>query len=541
MTLPQSQLPEPGTGRDTGRLAGLTTSQKITIGIIAGGVFIALVLLMVMNSGGDMAILYSNLSPEDAGRVIEYLKESGTKYKLTSGGHTISVAAGRVYELRMELASKGVPQGAGTGFELFDKTSFGATEFTQKVNYARALQGELARSIMSLNPVEQARVHIVIPEERLFSDQQKPTTASIVLSLKPGSYVLDAQVRGIVNLVAGAVQGLTPDNITVVDTDGNLLWRGGGAASGQAGISSVMTTAQLEAKMAFEQEMQRRIESMLDRALGLGKAVVRVYADINFDQTERASEIYQPAANGRGIPIAEQITEERRTDDGSTLGGIAGTPTNLQGYPIGTGQSVAGGTYARSDSTINYEVSKIVEKAVTAPGKVERISVATMVDGVLTEDRIESIKQVISAAAGIRAERGDQVTVSSMEFAKAPTDGMEEADAELIRVERQAFIMKLVKVMTPIILGILILVFALSFLKVLRSGRQSEPDPAVGHRVDELLADGEGPPALRSERTVDALGPEEKQRLETRQNVETLAKTKPQDAARLLETWMSED
>ena len=192
----------PGGRSDRSDRGGLTTTQKIIIGVVAGGVFIALIMLIVSNSTSDFAVLYSGLPPEDAGRIVEYLKESGVKYKLSSGGSTVMAPSDRVYELRMELASKGVPQGAGVGFELFDKTSFGATDFTQKVNYARALQGELARTIMALNPVELARVHIVIPEERLFSEQQKPTTASIVLKLKPGAYILDAQVRGVVNLAA---------------------------------------------------------------------------------------------------------------------------------------------------------------------------------------------------------------------------------------------------------------------------------------------------------------------------------------------------
>lgn len=523
-----------------GGRGGLTTTQKIIVGVVAGGVFIALILLMVSSSTSDFAVLYSSLPPEDAGRIVEYLKESGVKYKLSSGGSTVMAPSDRVYELRMELASKGFPQGAGAGFELFDKTNFGATDFTQKVNYTRALQGELARTIMALNPVELARVHIVIPEERLFSEQQRPTTASIVLKLKPGTYILDAQVRGVVNLVASAVQGLSPEFITVVDTDGNMMWRGGGASTAQGPSTGAMTTAQLEAKMSFEQEMQRRVETMLDRALGIGKAVVRVYADINFDSTERASEIYQPVAGGLGIPIAEQTTEEQRRSDGPAVGGVAGTPSNVEGYPIVTGAAGSKSDYTRTDRTINYEVSKVVEKAVIAPGKVERISVAAMVDGVLTQDKQETIKQVISAAVGIRTERGDEIAVTGMEFARGASDiDLSEAEADAAKIDRRAFIMRLVKILAPIILGLLVLIFALSFLRFLRSRPDYAPEQAVGRRVDEVLAQELPPVALSAEQ--QKARDDEKRRAEVRQSVENLARTKPQDAAKILETWMAEE
>ncbi|HAI87327.1 MAG TPA: flagellar M-ring protein FliF [Firmicutes bacterium] len=518
----------------------MTTTQKIIVGVVAGGVFIALILLMVSSSTSDFAVLYSSLPPEDAGRIVEYLKESGVKYKLSSGGSTVMAPSDSVYELRMELASKGFPQGAGAGFELFDRTNFGATDFTQKVNYTRALQGELARTILALNPVELARVHIVIPEERLFSEQQRPTTASIVLKLKPGAYILDAQVRGVVNLVASAVQGLSPESITVVDTDGNMMWRGGGANMAQGPSTGAMTTAQLEAKMSFEQEMQRRVETMLDRALGIGKAVVRVYADINFDSTERASEIYQPVAGGLGIPIAEQTTEEQRRSDGPAVGGVAGTPSNVEGYPIVTGAAGSKSDYTRTDRTINYEVSKVVEKAVIAPGKVERISVAAMVDGVLTQDKQETIKQVISAAVGIRTERGDEIAVTGMEFARGASDiDLSEAEADAAKIDRRAFIMRLVKIIAPIILGLLVLVFALSFLRFLRSRPDYAPEQAVGRRVDEVLAQELPPVALSAEQ--QKARDDEKRRAEVRQSVETLARTKPQDAAKILETWMAEE
>ncbi|MEA4883644.1 MAG: flagellar basal-body MS-ring/collar protein FliF [Clostridia bacterium] len=548
MTLPQIPQGDRAQTQRSARRPSLSTTQKIIIGVVSGGVLLALIFLIMSSSSADFTVLYSNLSPEDAGRIVEYLKESGAKYKLTSGGKTVMVSASGVYELRMELAAKGYPQGSGSGFELFDKTNFGATEFSQKVNYTRALQGELARTIGSLNQVEQARVHIVIPDERLFAEQQKPTTASIVLKMRPGAYILDAQVRGVVNLVAGAVQGLSPEFITVVDTDGNLLWRGTGSlatATGSGGVgignNGAMTSAQLEAKMGFEQEMQRRVETMLDRVLGIGKAVVRVYADISFDSTQRESETYQPLAGGRGVPVAEQMTEERRTGEAQSATGYAGTPSNVENYPVITPVDGSGGsTYTRTDRTVNYEVSKVTEKAVIAPGKVERISVAAMVDGVVTQDRMEAIRQVVSAAVGLKSERGDQVTVSAMEFAKAASDAdMAAAADEMAKADGQAFIMRLVRSITPIVLGFLLLVFGLSILRMFRSKPEAVREPvAIGRKVGEVIADQ---PAAAVSPQAAAARVEEKRKADTRQTVETLARARPEDVARILETWMSED
>lgn len=521
----------------SGLMSGLTKKQKIIVAAIVGGVFIVLILLIVSSSSKDYAVLYSGLSVEDAGRIVEHLKESGVKYRLTSGGHTIEVPEDRVYELRMELAAKGFPQGAGAGFELFDKTSLGATEFTQKVNYTRALQNELARTIMTLTPVDQARVHIVIPEERLFSEQQKPTTASIVLQMKPGAYLLDAQVRGVVHLASSAVQGLTPENVTVLDTDGNLLWRASTAES----TAGPMTTAQLEAKMGFEQEMQRRIETMLDRAFGLGKSIVRVYADINFDSAERASEIYQPLEGGLGIPVAVQTTQEERVGDSDAARGYAGTPSNVEGYPVLSGTGSGESRYTRSESTTNYEVSKVVQKEIIAPGKVERVSVAVMLDRVMPMDRMEEMRQVISAAVGIQPERGDQIAITTMEFARAASEDEMFASAEsLAKADKQAFIMRLVKSLTPLILGLLVLLFAMSFLRVFREQQEYATEPAiVGRKVDEVLAEEASPEPL-SPAALAALA-EEKQKAEMRQGIEALARKKPGDVARILETWMSED
>lgn len=535
MSMPQSGQEDVTQVEESGFMSGLTKKQKIMIGAVAGGVFIVLIILTVIGSSKNYAVLYSNLSTEDAGRIVEHLKEAGINYKLASGGHTIQVPEGMVYELRMELANKGFPQGAGAGFELFDKTSLGATEFTQKVNYTRALQNELARTIMTLNPVEQARVHVVIPEERLFSEQQKPTTASIVLQMNPGTYLLDAQVRGIVHLAASAVGGLTPENVTILDTDGNLLWR---ANTAEAALGP-MTTAQLEAKMGFEQEMQRRIETMLDRAFGLGKSVVRVYADINFDSAERASEIYQPAEGGLGIPVAVQTTQEERIGESDTARGYAGTASNVQGYPAVSGGGES--RYVRSESTTNYEVSKVIQKEIIAPGKVERVSVAVMLDRVMPLDRMEEMQQVISAAVGIQPGRGDQIAITTMEFAGAADDSEMLASAEeLAKADRQAFVTRLVKSLTPIILGLLVLLFAMSFLRTFREQPEYVTDPAlVGRKVDEVLTE-EVPPEPLSPGELAALAAE-KQRTEVRQGVETMARRRPEDVARILETWMTED
>ncbi|MBI5469251.1 MAG: flagellar M-ring protein FliF, partial [Deltaproteobacteria bacterium] len=265
----------------------LKNNSKAAAIAVAAVVITAVVSLFLMNQGPEYRVLFSQLSPEDSGAVIEKLKEKRVEYKVD--GTAISVPAGKVYETRMELAGEGLPQGGGVGFEIFDKTSFGVTDFVQKINYRRALQGELARTISQIKEVDSARVHLAMPEKGVFLDEKKSARASIILRLKPGKTLSQGQVSSIVHLVANSFENLRPEDVTVVDTAGRMWTKGA-----EEDDVLKLTASQLEYKRSIEKDMESRIQSLLEKAVGMNKVVARVSVDVDTKQVERTEETFDP-------------------------------------------------------------------------------------------------------------------------------------------------------------------------------------------------------------------------------------------------------
>src|SRR5437870_4859053 len=269
---------------------GLGRAQRIGLGVIAAALVGLLVIVSTVGKGSDSAVAFSGMSNDDMAAVVGKLKDSKIQYELADGG-VIRVPSGQVQEARLATAGLGLggKPATGSGFELFNQPSFGQTEFTQKVNYQRALENELARSIDQMDAVDSSRVHLVMPQQSLFASQQKDTTASVILKLKPGRHLDSAQSRSISNLVAGSVEGLKPQNLTIVDVNGNTLTPDDSATAGTG-----LTSKQLETQRGYESTTERNLQAMLDRVLGSGKATVRVAAVMNWDQTEQTSETFSP-------------------------------------------------------------------------------------------------------------------------------------------------------------------------------------------------------------------------------------------------------
>ena len=257
--------------------------------------------IMVWSQQVDYQVLYSTITQEDAGQVIAKLKEMKIPYKVE--GNVIYVPSARVYELRLELAAQGIPQGGGVGYEIFDKTQIGVTEFVQRLNYVRAIQGELTRTIRQLSEVDQARVHIAIPEKTIFTEKEERPTASVVLKLKAGRVLNQGQVGGIVHLVSSSVEGMQPGNVTVIDNMGNLL--------SKAGEGEIIADAKhLEYQKSVDKEYENRLQSMLEGIIGRGKAIVRVATKIDFSQVEKTEEKFDPDT----IAVrSEQRSQEKST------------------------------------------------------------------------------------------------------------------------------------------------------------------------------------------------------------------------------------
>ena len=405
-------------------------ARQILIVVLVVGAIAAVAAGYMWSQEPDMQVLFSHLSPEDAGAIVTKLKEQKIPYTVEGNGGTILVPSDKVHELRLNLASQSLPQGGGVGFEIFDRTNVGMTDFVQKLNYRRALQGELARTIGQLSEVERARVHLGVPERSLFSDQRERPRASVVLTLRGGKSLGAGQIQGISHLVASSVEGLQPQDVTVVDSHGHILSQPAGDLSAQ------QTGASADAKQAVEKDLEARIQSMLERVVGRGKAVVRVSSVLDFRKVERTEEAYDPNIQ---VVRSENRSQEKTSAKEETEGGIAGTTSNL---PDKTTTATAGGSTnsaVRSNATINYEINKSISRIIEPVGTLKRLSAAVLVDGSYEttqgkdgktlrkyiargDEEMKKLEDLVKKAVGYSEERGDQVQVFNVSFDTSADD-----------------------------------------------------------------------------------------------------------------------
>ncbi|MBV8434276.1 MAG: flagellar M-ring protein FliF [Candidatus Eremiobacteraeota bacterium] len=419
-------------------------SQQTRALAIGGAVVVALGVIMVgylyFGRQPSYVTLFSNLSTEDASAAVARLKEDKVPYRLSADGKTIYVPDRYLSDERVAIAGSGALKGGGTGYELFDRTNFGMTEFQEKLDKTRAVEGELQRTIDGLDPVETSRVHIATPDQSLYSSSQEPTTASIAIKTKPGQDLSSQEVKGITQLVSNAVEGLKPENVTIVDQDGRILLPGAGpTGTGDNATPDALrlTQEQLLAKTRYESALQQSIQSMLDDTLGPKRAVARVSTKMDFDATSTESKLYAP----QGTVLSQQT--ERESNVGSTPRqqapiGVPGTTSN-----IGTYQAVQPATnnrYTHAKSTTNYDISVQNVKHIDAPGKVLQTSVAVLVNSSpqnaapngappalavapyqLTPANVQQIRNVVIAAADLNLANGDQVSVEAVPFNPALT------------------------------------------------------------------------------------------------------------------------
>ena len=414
--------------------AGLNGRQRIGAGIVAAAAVVAIVCLAAGGAKTEYAPLYSGLAPADAGSIVAKLKTAKVNYRLSGGGGTIEVPQDKVCELRITLAQEGLPGSSQSGFELFDKSSLPGTEFSNNVNYQRALQGELGRTIGSLQEISSARVHLVMPKASLFADKEQ-ATASVVLEPKPQAQLTTAQVRGIVHLVSSAVENLKPENVTVLTTRGEFL--AGGEAGGEgAGAGGQLSLAQLGTQREFEEQLRRRLQSMLDASVGADKSVVRVRAALDFGSEQTDSEIIEPLNGKQGVISKENTTEEQYAGAKPGSAGIAGVGGNLNARAGGgPGQQ---GSYTNKVQQREYQYSRNVKHAKKSPGTVKQVMVAAVVDASVSNVSNEQVTALLSAAAGADPARGDKVVVERMNMASKQAADAEEKKAVADNVRNES-------------------------------------------------------------------------------------------------------
>lgn len=471
-------MAEPITKQLTTFANKLNRTQKFTIAGVVIAAIAGMILLVSSTSQPAMSVLFSELDQKDAGVIVEKLKEKKIPFELQSNGTAIMVPANVLHETRLSLASEGLPQSSTVGYEIFDKTNLGMSDFVQKLNYRRALEGELARTIGSIDEVHKARVHIVVPEKALFDKDQKKATASVILQLKSGRNISKLNTDGIQNLVASSVEGMETSAVTVVDQKGQIISEPPRDKNSLVGLSST----QYELQQKVDQYLTAKVQSLLDGVLGVGNAVVRANAELDFTQVEKTTEDFDP--DKQVVRSEQKIDEQSKTMD------------SLSTPPVNSASQ-------RGNTVTNYEISKKVEKIVSQGGGIRRLSVATLINGTTkikegdkpvleykprADDEMQKITQVVKNAVGYDPARNDQVSVVNVQF-----------DPSQLEEDLKQRGLKLPMEPNEIIEKVLIVVAMLLAVWMIRKLVSS---PQVRSRIEQVL----GPPPQLEPMTIEAGG-----------------------------------
>ena len=485
----------------SGRIATVGAAVA-TIGLMAAIVY--------YGSQPEYGVLFTSLKPEDAQSVVEKLKSANVPYTISNNGTTILVPSQKISELRLQMAGEGLLSGGHVGFDLFDKTNFGATDFAQQVNYRRALEGELARTLEGMDEVEQARVHVTQKKESVFSEKEENAKASVMLRVRQGKELSQERVDAIISLVSSAIEGLDSSNVSVTDTRGRLLSSG---RSKNGGLNDAGAFhAQLEAKQKFEMETAARVIALLEPVVGEDRVRADVAADVDFSQVEQTEEKYDPQSQ---VVRSQQTGSEVRNQQNRNTGGVGARSNDPTAQATPALQTNTTNADQRSTQSTNYEINKTTRRTIGGGGRVNRMNVSVVVDYknsngvevVRTPEEIKQIQDLVAAAVGTDNNRGDSVVVQAMAFNKPP----EEAASTAGWLDKN-------KDLIPSVLkyGSLVLIALLLFLFVIRPARKALKNAAIAPMDETKLLAGNSQNA--DERRTDELETENPKALERTQN-----------------------
>jgi flagellar M-ring protein FliF len=505
-------------------------------------------------TGPAMTPLYGSLESNDSHQIVTLLQQRGVPYEIANNGSQISVPSDQVASLRMSLASDGLP-GSGTlpGNELFDNTSaLGATNFLQNVNLRRALEGELSRTIKSLQLVHSARVHLVLPQRQLFSRDKQEATASVVLKLRAAGRLAGEQIASIQHLVAAAVPELNPDRVSIIDDRGNLLARGNEKDGPNDRIRNIE-----DRQLGFERRKAQEITELLEKKVGVGKVKVTVNADLDFDRISTTEEIFDPDGQ---VVRSTNTTEQTSQSQENQAGNAISVATNL---PDGVGQD--GGPSSntretRTEETTNFDISKRIVSHEREAGVIRRLTVAVLVDGVTemvrgdpvykdrTPEEMQQLAKLVTASAGINQQRGDTVEVINMRF--APIDVEVEEPLELFFGFGKNELLRIAEVFVLAILGILVILLVVRPLVA----RAFEALPAAAAAAEQKLLEeqaaaaalagpSEGPPQVEDqfEELIDIDRVEGRVRASSVKKVGEIVEKHPEEALSIIRNWLYQE
>ncbi|WP_229067923.1 flagellar basal-body MS-ring/collar protein FliF [Actinoplanes sp. DH11] len=531
------RLPAP-VRRVTDTFKSFTPGQKAVtifavVALIVGGYFFA-----TWAAKPSYQILFNNLSTKDASAIVESLQKTGVSYELANDGSTIMVPRDQVNALRLQLSGEGLPNDEGTGYSLLDQQGITTSDFMQHTNYQRALEGELSKTIKAIEGVEAATVHLVMPEKDVFADDQTKPTASVLVASQGNNELSTEQVQSIVHLVASSVEGLDPTQVTVAGADGRILSTGGGEsiAAGGAGSSAEQQT------VAFENRLNSSLQTMLNSLVGPGNAVVTSRVSLDFDQTETRSEKY--AADPATPAEQESVNTETYTGGGTGPGGVLG-PDNIQ-VPnnAGTGQ------YANKNEVRTRQLDKIEEVRRNAPGSIEKLDVSVLLNSATAGGvNPDQIQELLSAAAGIDATRGDTIAVASMPFDNSAATTAKDELAAAAAAEKQAKQLTLIK--TGALLFVVLALIFLAWRANKRAKKRQQLTEEERKHLEDMQAaleaqrraelDVSAATAMNMLESPEVANQNDEAREERHREIDQLVKEKPEETAALIRSWLSAD
>lgn len=484
------------------RFEQLTFQQKIGLGAGIAALIALLAGMWLWQQTPDYRVLYSNLSDRDGGAIVESLQQLNIPYKFAEGGGALMIPANQVHEARLKLASQGLPKGGTVGFELMDNQRFGITQFAEQVNFQRALEGELARSVQTIGSVASARVHLAIPKPSVFVKEQQQPSASVILSLHNGRLLDPAQVSAIVHLISSSVPQMSAKNVTVVDQNGTLL------SANHDGVADGLDASQLKYVQQIEQNYMKRIEDILSPMLGERNVRAQVTADIDFARTEQTAEIYKPNQNPADSTVRSQQTNETLNGSGLSASGIPGALTNQPPVPatapiVAAATPPAGGgnngniSNLQKESTVNYEVDRTIRHTQLPVGMIKRISVAVLVNGArkmtdakgkvidkpFSDAEKEQINNLVRDAMGYDKNRGDSLNVQIASF------NQDQETIEELPLWKQPEMIDLAKVLIKyLLIGGIALIVILKIIKPAFAPLLPKPEVDAEHNAAGELA-----------------------------------------------------
>ncbi len=452
---------------------------RIRLLIGAGVILLGFFMMMAFRmSNAGMSPIYTGLSMDDSAKIVAELEKDGIPYELSAGGSQVSVPSDKVLRLRLTMAEQGIPSGGSiVGYEIFDRSeSFGSSNFVMNVNAMRALEGELARTISSINGVDTVRVHLVVPKRELFTREKEKPSASVAIKMRGGSSLESQEVNAITHLIASAVPSLEPSKVTIIDSRGKLLARGDGNDS-----VGGMANNQTEYKVAYETRTQHALEDLLEKVIGVGKVRVQVTADINFDRIVTNSEKYDP--DGQVARSVQSNTQKENATDKTGKDNVTVGNNLPQGASGGEGASNSNKLVEQTDETTNFEISKTVQNHIKESGNVNKLSIAVLVDGTYSgeentaenykprsEDELKQLRALVSSAIGYDEKRGDKIELVNMRFTQDSLNLVEESFFEKFKLEIQSITQTLIISVVAILAILLVLRPAVS-----KMARQVQP------------------------------------------------------------------